>query len=89
MTFRAPIGSSLPRDRAKRLLAGRGRYIDDIVLPRMLHLAFVRSPFPRARIDAIDTVEAAQMPGVVRVVTGKDLEGVVASWRVLTIFFPT
>ena len=48
----------MPRDRAKRLLAGRGRYIDDIVLPRMLHLAFVRSPYPRARIDAIDTVEA-------------------------------
>ena len=88
MTFRAPIGSSLPRDRAKRLLAGRGRYIDDIVLPRMLHLAFVRSPFPRARIDAIDTVEAAQMPGVVRVVTGKDLEGVVASWRGTHNLFP-
>ena len=43
MTFQAPIGSSLPRDRAKRLLAGSGRYIDDIALPRMLHPARVRA----------------------------------------------
>ena len=38
MKFQAPIGLSLPRDRAKRLLAGRGQFVDDIQLPRMLHL---------------------------------------------------
>lgn len=88
MTFQAPIGSSLPRDRAKRLLAGRGRYVDDIALPRMLHLAFVRSPYPHARIAAIDTAEAADMPGVIRVVTGTDLGAVVESWRGTHNLFP-
>ncbi|MBT7664099.1 MAG: hypothetical protein HN608_04205, partial [Rhodospirillaceae bacterium] len=49
------IGAEVPRDRAKRLLTGRGRFVDDIQLPRMLHLAFVRSPYAHARIEAIDT----------------------------------
>ena len=89
MTFQAPIGSSLPRDRAKRLLAGRGQYVDDIALPRMLHLAFVRSPYPHARIAAIDTEDAVGMPGVFRVVTGTDLSGVVESWRGTHNLFPT
>ncbi len=88
MTFRAPIGSSLPRDRAKRLLAGRGRYVDDIVLPRMLHLAFVRSPYPHALIEAIDVAQAAAMPGVVRIITAVDLDSVVASWRGTHNLFP-
>jgi carbon-monoxide dehydrogenase large subunit len=88
MTFQAPIGSSLPRDRAKRLLAGRGRYIDDIALPRMLHLAFVRSPYPHARIVAIDIAQAAAMPGVIHVVTAADLEGVVEPWRGTHNLFP-
>lgn len=88
MTFQAPIGSALPRDRAKRLLAGRGRYIDDIALPRMLHLAFVRSPYPHARIGAIDAEEAAAMPGVVRIVTAADLADVVETWRGKHDLFP-
>ena len=88
MTFQAPIGSSLPRDRAKRLLAGRGRYIDDIALQRMLHLAFVRSPYPHARIVAIDIAQAAAMPGVIRVVSAADLEGVVEPWRGTHNLFP-
>ncbi len=44
------IGRSVPRPNAKRLLAGRGRYVTDIVLPRMLHAAFVRSPHAHPRI---------------------------------------
>ena len=88
MKFQAPIGLSLPRDRAKRLLAGRGQFVDDIQLPRMLHLAFVRSPYPHARIKAIDVVEAAAMPGVVRVMTGSDLASVVSSWRGTHGLFP-
>jgi carbon-monoxide dehydrogenase large subunit len=88
MIFRAPIGLSLPRDRAKRLLAGRGQFVDDIQLPRMLHLAFVRSPYPHARIAAIDVAEAAAMPGVVRVITGADLADVVSSWRGTHGLFP-
>ena len=88
MSVGAPIGDSLPRDRAKRLLAGRGRYVDDIELPRMVHLAFVRSPYPHARIEAIHTDEAASMPGVVRVFAAADMRGVVASWRGTHGLFP-
>ena len=88
MTFQAPIGSPLPRDRAKRLLAGRGQYVDDIELPRLLHLAFVRSPYPHARVLAIDSVEASAMPGVTRVVIAEDLAHVVSSWRGIHNLFP-
>ena len=68
-----PIGRALPRRNARRLVAGRGRYVDDIVLPRMVHVAFVRSPVAHGRIVSIGTADAAALPGVVRVVTGRDL----------------
>lgn len=71
-----PVGKSLPRQTAARIVQGGGRYLDDIVLPRMLHVAFLRSPFAHGRILGIDTEEAAAMPGVVRVVTAADLERV-------------
>lgn len=75
------IGRRVPRADARRLVAGRGRYVDDIELPRMVHLAFVRSPHAHARIDAIDTRNAAAMPGVIRVVTGADVAEICASWQ--------
>jgi carbon-monoxide dehydrogenase large subunit len=75
-----PIGAAVPRDRAKRLLAGRGRYVDDVTLPRMAHVAFVRSPYPHARIGAIRCDEARAMEGVVRVVDGAKLAQVVTAW---------
>lgn len=87
--LKAPIGAEVPRDRAKRLLAGRGRFVDDISLPRMVHMAFLRSPYPHARIRGIDTSAAAEMPGVVRVVTAADLAAVVSTWRPLHNRFPT
>jgi carbon-monoxide dehydrogenase large subunit len=74
------IGRSVPRPNAKRLLAGRGRYVTDIVLPRMLHAAFVRSPYAHARIVSIDTEAAQRMPGVRLVATGKDLARVCKPW---------
>ena len=83
-----PIGAAVPRDRARRLLAGRGRFVDDITLPRMLHLGFVRSPHPHARIGAIDINAASEMPGVVRVLTAGDLEGLVQPWRATHGRFP-
>ena len=52
------VGRSLSRAGATRAVAGRGRYTDDITLPRMLHAAFVRSPHAHARIVSIDTAEA-------------------------------
>src|SRR5207342_3408447 len=52
-------------------LRGRGNYVDDINLPRMLHLELLRSPFAHARIKSIDASRAQALPGVVAVVTGE------------------
>ncbi len=72
------IGRPVPRRRARRLAHGRGQYTDDVVLARMLHVAFVRSPHGHAGIAGIDTAEAEARPGVVRVITGADLADVCA-----------
>ena len=49
------IGRSVPRERAKKLLEGKGKYVDDILLPRMVHLSYVRSPYAHAKIKSINT----------------------------------
>src|SRR5438105_15396725 len=67
------IGRSVPRPNLARLVEGRGQYVDDVVLPRMVHVAFVRSPHAHAKILAIDTSAAQKMPGVLRVFAGVDL----------------
>jgi aerobic carbon-monoxide dehydrogenase large subunit len=74
------IGRTVPRPNAPRLVEGAGRYVDDIVLPRMVHLAFVRSPHARARIAGIDASAALGVPGVLRVFTGADLAEVCTPW---------
>lgn len=74
------IGRSVPRPNAKRLLAGRGRYVTDITLPRMLHVAYVRSPYAHARIVSIDIDAARAMPGVRLVATGADLAKLCTPW---------
>ena len=63
------------------LLRGRGRYLDDLGPAGALELAFVRSPWPHARIRSIETGGARRAPGVVAVVTGADLAGTVAPIR--------
>jgi carbon-monoxide dehydrogenase large subunit len=68
------IGQSLPRSEDHRLLRGRGRYTDDIVLPRQSWLYVLRSPHAAARIRSIETSAAAAAPGVLAVLTGKDAE---------------
>ena len=70
------VGRSPTRPNAKRHLAGRGNFVDDIKLPRMLHAAMVRSPYAHAEILSIDVSEAKALPGVVSIITGDDLEGV-------------
>jgi carbon-monoxide dehydrogenase large subunit len=67
-------GTSIQRVEDARVLTGRGRYVDDVVLPGMLHAAFVRSPYPHARLTSIDVAAARAMPGVVAVLTGADLQ---------------
>ena len=67
------IGRTLPRTRAMRAVTGRGKYSDDISLPRTLHAAFVRSPYAHAKIRNINTVAAKSAPGVKLVMTGAEL----------------
>jgi carbon-monoxide dehydrogenase large subunit len=66
------FGAGVPRKEDARLVSGRGRYVSDVELPRMLHVAFVRSVHAHARLRAVDTAAAAALPGVVAVVTGDD-----------------
>ena len=74
------IGRSVPRPNLARLTQGRGQYVSDVVLPRMVHVAFVRSPHAHARIKSIDAVAAKKAPGVVAVVTGAELAAVITPW---------
>jgi carbon-monoxide dehydrogenase large subunit len=67
------VGASVKRLEDPALLAGKGRFADDVSLPGMLHAAFVRSPHPHARIVAVDTSAAARQPGVAAVLTGDDM----------------
>ena len=77
---RSYIGESVVRPQTTRLLAGRGVFTDDVVLPRMLHVAFVRSPHAHARIASIDAASARALPGVAAVVTGEDMVPVCSGW---------
>jgi aerobic carbon-monoxide dehydrogenase large subunit len=67
-------GTPIKRTEDTRILTGQGRYVDDIVLPGMLHAAFVRSHAAHARIVGLETGAARQAPGVVAVLTGTELE---------------
>jgi carbon-monoxide dehydrogenase large subunit len=74
------IGRSVPRPNLARLTQGRGQYVSDVVLPRMVHVAFVRSSHAHARIKRIDTEVARKAAGVVAVVTGPELAKVITPW---------
>jgi carbon-monoxide dehydrogenase large subunit len=74
------IGRSVPRPNLARLTQGRGQFVTDIVLPRMAHVAFVRSPHAHARLRGIDTAAAKTAPGVIAVVTGAELAKVITPW---------
>src|SRR5215210_4329059 len=74
------IGRSVPRPNLARLTQGRGQYVSDMSLPRMGHVAFVRSPYAHARIRGIDTADARRRPGVIAVVTGSELAQVCTPW---------
>ncbi len=66
------IGKPMPRKEDARLVTGQGRFTDDFNLDGEVHAAMVRSPYPHARILAIETARAAAMPGVLGVYTGAD-----------------
>jgi carbon-monoxide dehydrogenase large subunit len=68
-----PLGSPLRRKEDQRFVTGRGRYVEDLRFPGMLHAAFVRSPHAHARVRSIDTAPARAMARVVAAYTARDL----------------
>jgi len=74
------IGKAMRRKEDLRLITGRGLFVDDIRLPNMLYLSIVRSPYSHAKIVKIDDNMAKSMPGVVSVITGRDLEKAGLAW---------
>src|SRR5262245_53680011 len=76
-----PVGHGrMLRKEDPRFVRGRGRYVDDITLPGMLHLAILRSPVAHARIVSIDTTAAEAHPKVKAVVTGARLATMNLAW---------
>ena len=76
-----PIGyGRIQRKEDPRFVRGKGHYIDDLVLPDMLHGAILRAPVAHARLVSIDTTNALAHPKVLAVITGKDLEGLKLAW---------
>ncbi|MAY30354.1 MAG: carbon monoxide dehydrogenase [Aurantimonas sp.] len=69
------IGAKVLRKEDRRFITGRGRYVDDMVVPGMKCAAFVRSPHAHATISGIDMDEAKGMPGVIGILTGEQLQG--------------
>ncbi len=67
------VGQRIRRREDPRLITGQGRFLDDLRFPDCLHVAVLRSPHAHARLRAIETSGAAKAPGVVRVVTARDL----------------
>lgn len=68
------VGARIKRREDPRLIQGLAHYVDDIKLPDTLHVAILRSPYAHARINAIDTAAAQNLPGVKAVVTGDDIK---------------
>lgn len=74
------MGHAIKRKEDPRFIQGHGNYVDDIKLPGMLHLAFVRSPYAHAKIKSINAEKALAHAGVLAVITGKDLEAAGLAW---------
>lgn len=82
-----PIGAPVRRKEDHRFITGKGRYTDDLSRPGQAHAYFLRSPHAHARIRSIDLAAAADMPGVVAILTGKDLAqdglgGLICGWMI-------
>ena len=68
------VGQALRRKEDPRMITGRGRYVDDMVVAGMLYMAVVRSPEAHAKIVSIDASAAQEIPGIHGVFTGEDLD---------------
>src|SRR5262245_27297316 len=82
----AEVGRARKRKEDRRLITGRSRWTDNLVLPGMVHLAMVRSPVAHGRITSIDTAAAKAAPGVLGVWTGQDFAeeqgGLPCAWTI-------
>jgi len=74
------VGQSVPRSGAKKLLEGRGTYLDDLRLPRLVHVVFFRSPHAHAVIKHLDLSKARKQPGVVAVFDGHEVAKFCTPW---------
>ncbi len=87
MAVTTMIGAKIHRREDPRLVSGRGQYVDDIPQTRVLHAAFVRSPFGHARIKRIELTAAVKAPGVVAAFTARDFESVLSGAAPVTNSF--
>ena len=78
--FAHGLGESYKRKEDARFIRGQGNYVDDVQLPGMLYGDIVRSPYAHALIKNIDISEALKVPGVLAVITGKDLDAAGLAW---------
>ncbi len=67
------VGAAIKRVEDPKFITGKGRFLDDIQLTGMTHIAILRSPYAHANIRSVDTSRAASMPGVLAVITGADI----------------
>ena len=74
------VGESVPRSGAKKLLEGRGTYLDDLRMPRLVHVVFFRSPHAHAIIKNLDLSQARKQAGVVAVFDGHEVAKFCTPW---------
>ena len=74
------MGHSVKRKEDARLIQGKGHYVDDVHLPRMVYGHVVRSPYAHARLKSINIENAMKLPGVLAVITGADLAKANLAW---------
>src|SRR5438105_933640 len=74
------LGEAYKRKEDARFIRGQGNYVDDLQLPGMLYGDIVRSPYAHALIKNVDISAAMQVPGVLAVITGKDLDAAGLAW---------
>ncbi len=74
------IGQSVPRPNAKRLLQGRGAFVDDLRFPRLAHVVFFRSSYAHARVKKLDLTKAARQPGVIACFDGRAVAEYCTPW---------
>jgi len=82
------IGQPTLRPNARRLLQGRGTYLDDILVPRMAHAVYLRSPMAHARVVSVDTSRAAAMPGIVGIADGRQMAELCTPWAGIMTTLP-